>query len=259
MLLVVERSLRRPGGILGLFEALLELAVEKLALLALGAELLLEALLALGGLRPELVEGGAEVVDRPRGRRRLVRDDGLELGIQRELRLAARTLDRERRSGHGVKLAARPEGVKPCDNAADGRNRQRVFLVAESRQHLSGLPAPLLPPLLRLVGRMGCRSPRGHPPALHPQAARVTAAVGGTGRPRRHRDGLPRLRWRSGPSGRAVHRRRRRTDARRVAFLESRTLSRKPQDGGAVRARVRDRPEARSVAGALPQRRRLPA
>src|SRR2546426_10423076 len=100
MLLVVERSLRRPGGILGLFEALLELAVEKLALLARGAELLLEALLALGGLRPELVEGGAEDVDRPRGRRRLVLDDVLELCTQPELRLTARTLDREQQSCH---------------------------------------------------------------------------------------------------------------------------------------------------------------
>ena len=38
MLLVVERSLRRPGIVLGLLQAFLELAVEELALLAFGAE-----------------------------------------------------------------------------------------------------------------------------------------------------------------------------------------------------------------------------
>src|SRR5437867_3832365 len=131
MSLVVEWSLGRPGVVLGLLQARLELAVEKLALLALGAELLLEALLALGRLRAKLVERGAEVVDRSRRRRRLVRDDGPELRVQRELGLAARALDGERWLGHVAKLAACPEGVKPCDNAADGRAHQRVFLVAQ--------------------------------------------------------------------------------------------------------------------------------
>ena len=98
MLLVVERSLRRVGVVLGLLQAFLELAVEQLALLAFGPQLLPEALLALGRLGAEHVEGGAEIVDRSRGRRRLVGDDGPELGVDRELGLAARTLDRERRS-----------------------------------------------------------------------------------------------------------------------------------------------------------------
>jgi hypothetical protein len=48
MLVVVERSLRGAGVVLGLLEPLLELAVQELALLTLGAELLLEALLPLG-------------------------------------------------------------------------------------------------------------------------------------------------------------------------------------------------------------------
>src|SRR2546427_10461094 len=111
MLLVVERSLRRGGVVLGLLQTLLELAIEELALLAFGAELLLEALLALGGLRAALVEGGAEIFDRPRGRRRLGRDDGLKLRIQRELGHAARALDRQRWAIHGATLATRPKCV----------------------------------------------------------------------------------------------------------------------------------------------------
>src|SRR5947209_5047621 len=202
MLLVIERSLRRRGVVLGLLQPLLELAVEKLALLSLGAELLLEALLALGGLGAKLVE------------------DGAELRVQRELSLAARALDGERRSGHGATLAAWPEGVKPCDNAADGGARQRIFLVAQSGQYLSGVSPPVLLPLLRCLGRMGRGRDRGRPAPLHPQAARVPAAVGGAGRARRDRDGVPRLRRGSRPPGRAVHRRRRRADARRVALLE---------------------------------------
>src|SRR5690348_8285508 len=109
MLVVIERSLGRPRIVLGPLEALLEFAVEQLALLALGAELLLEALLALCGPAAKLVEGGAQIIDGPRRRRRHVRDDGLELGVERELGLAARALDGERRVRHGVKLAARPQ------------------------------------------------------------------------------------------------------------------------------------------------------
>src|SRR5436309_3253005 len=117
MLVVVERSLGRRGIVLGPLEALLELAVQQLALLALGAELLLEALLALRGLRAELVEGGAQIVDGSSRRRRLVRDDGSKLRVERELGLAARALDGERRVGHGAKLAVGPQGrqaVRQC-------------------------------------------------------------------------------------------------------------------------------------------------
>src|SRR5690348_11155016 len=102
MLVVIERSLGRPGIVLGPLEALLELAVEQLALLALGAQLLLETLLALGGPGAKLVEGRAQIVDGARRRRRNVRDDGLEVGVERELGLAARALDGERRVRHGV-------------------------------------------------------------------------------------------------------------------------------------------------------------
>src|SRR3989442_12892690 len=108
MLLVIERSLRRRGVVLGLLQPLLELAVEKLALLSLGAELLLEALLALGGLGAKLVERGAEIVDRARRRWRLVRDDGAELPGQRELGRPARAPAGARACGRGATRAARP-------------------------------------------------------------------------------------------------------------------------------------------------------
>src|SRR5207245_1194285 len=87
-----------------------------------------------------------------------------------------------------------PKGVKPCDNAADGRPRQRVFLVPQSGQHVPGMSAPVLLPLLRRVGRVGRGGPRGRSPPLHPQAARVAPNVGGPRGPRRDRDGVPRVR-----------------------------------------------------------------
>src|SRR5215468_2074152 len=117
MLVVVERSLRRPRIVLGPLEALLELAVEELALLALGAELLLEALLSLGGPGAELVERGAQIVDGASRRRWLVRDDGAELSVERQLGPTAGALDGERSIGHGAKLAAGPQGrqaVRQC-------------------------------------------------------------------------------------------------------------------------------------------------
>src|SRR5207245_1194280 len=117
MLLVVVQSLGRLGIVLGPLEAFLELPVEQLTLLAFGAELLLEALLPLGGLRAKLVERGAQIVDGPCRGRRLVRDDGSKLRVERELGLAARALDRERRVRHGATLAARPQGrqaVRQC-------------------------------------------------------------------------------------------------------------------------------------------------
>src|SRR5438093_12792881 len=117
MLLVVVQSLGRLGIVLGPLEAFLELPVEQLTLLAFGAELLLEALLPLGGLRAKLVERGAQIVDGPCRGRRHVRDDGPKLRVERELGLAARALDRERRVRHGATLAARAQGrqaVRQC-------------------------------------------------------------------------------------------------------------------------------------------------
>src|SRR5262249_48426684 len=117
MLVVVERSLGRTRIVLGPLEAFLELAVEELALLTLRAELLLEALLALGGPGAKLVEGGAQVVHRSRRRRWHVGDDGFELGVERQLGLAAGALDGERRVRHGAKLAVGPQGrqaVRQC-------------------------------------------------------------------------------------------------------------------------------------------------
>src|SRR5262245_70975 len=117
MLVVVERSLRWTRVVLGSLQPLLELAIEQLALLALGAKLLLEALLSLGRPAAELVERGAEIVHRPRRGRRLVRDDRPQLGVERELGLAARTLDRERRCGHWRHASSVSEGrqaVRQC-------------------------------------------------------------------------------------------------------------------------------------------------
>src|SRR5262245_54527901 len=117
MLFVVERSPWRPGIVLGPLEAFLELPVQQLALVAFGAQLLLEALLALGGSGPKLVECGAQIVNGPRRRRWDVRDHGSKLRVERELGLAARTLDRERRVRHGATLAARPQrrqAVRQC-------------------------------------------------------------------------------------------------------------------------------------------------
>src|SRR5258705_4923483 len=117
MLLVIERSLGWARIVLGLLQALLEIAAEQLAFLALGAELLLEALLTLGGLAAKLVERGTQVVDGPRRGRGLVRDDGAELGGEREAGLAGRAPDGERRVRHGVKLGAGPQrrqAVRQC-------------------------------------------------------------------------------------------------------------------------------------------------
>src|SRR5262245_59110639 len=117
MLLVVVQSLGRAGIVLGPLEAFLELPVEQLAFLALGPELLLEALLPLGGLAAKLVERGAQIVDGPRWGWWHVRDHGAKLRVERELGLAARTLDGERPVRHGATLAARPQGrqaVRQC-------------------------------------------------------------------------------------------------------------------------------------------------
>src|SRR5262245_26328435 len=117
MLLVVERSLWWPRIVLGPLETLLELAVEELTLLTFGTELLPEALLSLGGPGTELVERGAQIVDGASRRRRLVRDDGAELSVERQLGLTAGALDGERRIGHGAKLAVAPQGrqaVRQC-------------------------------------------------------------------------------------------------------------------------------------------------
>src|SRR5881296_3864545 len=69
-LLVVERTLRRVGRVLRLLQALLELAVEELALLPFRLDALAEALLDLSGARAQLVERRPEIFDRPCRRRR---------------------------------------------------------------------------------------------------------------------------------------------------------------------------------------------
>src|SRR3989338_7227202 len=107
ILLVVEGTLGRVLRVFRLLQPLLELSVEQLALLPLGLHALLEALLDLGGARAELVEGRAEVVDRALRWGRLVADHGRELRIERELGLAAGTLDAERLR-HGAQPSSRP-------------------------------------------------------------------------------------------------------------------------------------------------------
>src|SRR6267143_4109068 len=112
ILFVIEGTLRRVGRVLRLLEPLLELAVEELALLALCFHALLEPLLDLSGARAQLVERGAEIGDRARRRRRLVRDEGAQLGVERELGLAAGALDGEGFLRHAPNLTARLEAVK---------------------------------------------------------------------------------------------------------------------------------------------------
>src|SRR2546426_496187 len=109
-LLVVERTLRRVGRGLRLLQALLGLAVEELALLPFRLDALTEALLDLSGARAQLVERRPEIFDRARRRRRLVRDHGPELGVQRELGFAARALDPEGLPRHALTVAA-PRGT----------------------------------------------------------------------------------------------------------------------------------------------------
>src|SRR5881296_3185506 len=263
-LLVVERTLRRVGRVLCLLQALLELAVEELALLPFRLDALAEALLDLSGARAQLVERRPEIFDRPCRRRRLVRDDGPELGVQRELGPASGALDREGLFRHGpnvaagarsVKRGATPQVVRQCRR--NGGAHQRVLLVAEPRQRLPGVQAQILLPLLWGLGRLGRRGAPGGASPLHPEAARVAAAVGRARRARCDRDGPPRLRPRPRHSRRALHRRRDRADAGRVALLQGGPLPRKSKIDGALRARVPGRAGARGVAGAQPQRRRL--
>src|SRR5207302_1523958 len=112
ILLVVEGALRRVGRVLRLLQALLEFAVEELALLPLGLDALAEALLDLGRARAKLVERSAQIRDGARRRRWLVRDHGPELRVQRELGLTARALDGEGRVCHGPTVTAPPRTVK---------------------------------------------------------------------------------------------------------------------------------------------------
>src|SRR5713101_6720471 len=58
-----------------------------------------------------------------------------------------------------------------------GRPDERLLVVAEQGRRVPGLQAPLLLPVLRLLGRVGQRRARGRPPPLHPEAARHTPDV----------------------------------------------------------------------------------
>src|SRR6185436_3113882 len=75
--------------------SLLELAVEQLVPVLLGFHLLLEALLALGGLLLDDVERAAEVLRGALHGWGIVRDDGAELGVDGERGLTAGAGDGE--------------------------------------------------------------------------------------------------------------------------------------------------------------------
>src|SRR5436309_1024367 len=158
-------------------------------------------------------------------------------------------------SSAGRRAAAPPS----CDNAADGGAHQRLLLVAEPRQRLPGVQAQVLLPLLRRLGRLGRGGGPGGPTALRPEAARLPPAVGRARRARRGRDGLARLRPGPRHPRRALHRRRHPADAGRVAFLQGGPLPRHAKIDRALRARVPGGAPAGGVAGAQPQRRRVPA
>src|SRR5258706_5782648 len=70
---------------------------------------------------------------------------------------------------------------------------ERLLVVAEQGRRVPGLQAPLLLPVLRLLGRVGQRRPRGRPSPLHLETARHAPDVGGAYRPRRDRDGAQRV------------------------------------------------------------------
>src|SRR6266849_4731286 len=95
MLVEVEGTPRGIGRVLRLLQAFLEFPIEHLALLGLRLHLLAEAGLALGGLRAQRAQRRAEVGHRALRRRRLVGDDGAQLGVDRELAVAARAHERE--------------------------------------------------------------------------------------------------------------------------------------------------------------------
>src|SRR3989442_5437822 len=107
MLLEVEGPPWGIGRVLRLLEAFLELPIEDLALLGLRLHLLTEARLALGGFRAERAQRLAEIGDRALRRRRLVRDDGTQLDVDRQLAVAARAHDGEGCVRHGAITVAR--------------------------------------------------------------------------------------------------------------------------------------------------------
>src|SRR2546430_2171609 len=178
---------------------------------------------------------------------------------------SAQLMDKKALTLDGAKkLAAAAEAEATKNNwrvgivIVDGGAHQRLLLVTEPRQRLPGVQAQILLSLLRGVGRLGRRGARGSPTALRPEAARLPSAVGGARRARRDRDGPARLRAGPGHPRRALHRRRHRADAGRVALLEGGPLPRHSEVDRALRARVPGRAPAGGVAGAQPQRRRVP-
>ncbi len=149
--------------------------------------------------------------------------------------------------------------ARPCYAVGRGRPRQRIFVVPHARQRVPGVPPALLPAVLRLVGRLGCRRrPRGAH-ALRAEAARHAADVGGPHRPRGDRARAAR----ASPRPRAVRgladRGHRAPDAGGVEGLARPRVPREPEAPRALRARVRRDRQGPRVAGAARSRRALPA
>src|SRR5262249_22298065 len=97
---VVVGPARWVRRVLGLLQALLELAIQQLPLLRFGLHLLAKALLALGRLGDELAEGVPEALRLAPKWRLFVGDHGLQLGIEGELGVTAGAGDGETRCSH---------------------------------------------------------------------------------------------------------------------------------------------------------------
>src|SRR5262245_10004159 len=142
-LVVVVGAAGRIRRVLRLLEPLLELAVEKTALLGLRLDPLAEALLALGRLRDELFEGVPQALALALSRRGLVGDHRAQLAVEGERGLAAGADHGETLARHAriVPELAQRRGVEPVQCrpwpvgllAADGRSDERVFLVPQPR------------------------------------------------------------------------------------------------------------------------------
>src|SRR5215475_1071005 len=120
-LVVVVGAAGRIRRVLRLLEPLLELAVEKTALLGLRLDPLAEALLALGRLRDELFEGVPQALALALSRRGLVGDHRAQLAVEGERGLAAGADHGETLARHAriVPELAQRRGSSPY-NAGNG-------------------------------------------------------------------------------------------------------------------------------------------
>src|SRR5262245_61576101 len=111
------------------------------------------------------------------------------------------------------------------------------------------MPPALLPPLLRVLGRLGARRGPFDPGALRAEAAREPAHVGGASRPRGGRAHAPGAARRPRTVRGLPDRGHRPADAAGVEGLARRGVPGEPEAARALRARVRRPREARRLAG----------